>query len=713
MKKRIAKQMTTLAAISALTISSIPMTALGYGEEVDVSSSTFKEDTDNSEAFQTWKEQVWTTERADSGKIALTPGKTESDLGFSWYSASKGTPAVKIWKVGKESEAAIVTGTATAIEAENWQGSTYAASNQVTVENYFEESSSYKYQYTDNYVADGDTEWSEAYEYNTADANDFSVILTGDPQVGASGSSSDKDVDDTSVARDTYNWNLTMQQALETAPDAALLLSAGDQIDKSGATKEDDRKTRESEYAGYLYPSVFRSLPIASTIGNHDMAGEDYSLHFNNPNASELGATAAGGDYYFSYGDVLFISLNSNNRNQEEHRELMEEAVASNEDAAWKVVIFHSDIYGSGQPHADTDAATNRIIFAPLMDEFDIDVCLTGHDHTYSRSYQILDGNVIDYDISDGSVTDPEGTLYISTGSGSGSKYYNLLNYTPYYIADRTNVCLPAFSVMDFTETSMTIKTYDYEGNQYADDFTINKTADAETAEETITRAESILASLDMTKYTAASVDAVRNAIANLESVLDKSETDGAIEIISTLYNTEEDPIAGYGSVKSNEDKDITGVDDEGNTQYANRLREGYSVLLDRTIYTQLNEETLPIIKEAELVAAQTAVNTALENLVAIADEEEETTTESADESQTDAAGDDQSDNTQDDTQNDTQGGSSGQTSETATNAVISDTVKTGDNSFSVVLVCVAAMAVALGLIGMTAGKREGHCEEK
>lgn len=27
---------------------------------------------------------------------------------------------------------------------------------------------------------------------------------------------------------------------------------------------EETKKTRESEYAGYLYPSVFRSLPIAA-----------------------------------------------------------------------------------------------------------------------------------------------------------------------------------------------------------------------------------------------------------------------------------------------------------------------------------------------------------------------------------------------------------------------------------------------------------------
>ena len=91
------------------------------------------------------------------------------------------------------------------------------------------------------------------------------------------------------------------------------------------------------------------------------------------------------------------------------------------------------------------------------MDEFNVDICLTGHDHTFSRSYQILDGNVVDYDISSGSVTNPDGTLYITTGSGSGSKYYNLLNYTPYYIAERTNACLPSFSTIDFSRHMTTM----------------------------------------------------------------------------------------------------------------------------------------------------------------------------------------------------------------------------------------------------------------
>ena len=71
-----------------------------------------------------------------------------------------------------------------------------------------------------------------------------------------------------------------------------------------------------------------------------------------------LGATNSGSDYYFSYGDVLYIVLNSNNRNAAEHSKLMEKAIKSAPNAKWKVVAFHHDI----------------------------DVCLTGHDHSYART---------------------------------------------------------------------------------------------------------------------------------------------------------------------------------------------------------------------------------------------------------------------------------------------------------------------------------------
>lgn len=612
--KSLLRKAAAVAMAVTMTAGATMTNAWAYGE-MNAGESTFKSDTDNSTEFQTWRDEVWYTgESADSAKIALTPGNSEACLNFAWYSSTGNKPAVKVWKDGAKAEAKIVEGTSTAIAAANQQGTEYTASNKVSVNDYFVENTQYYYSYTDNYTGDDSTTvWSDTFSYKTSDTQNFSVILTGDPQVGASGSSEDSTATDSSVARDTYNWNKTMEQALETCPDAAFLLSAGDQIDKSGATSDDNKKTRESEYAGYLYPSVFRSLPIATTIGNHDMAGVDYTQHFNNPNSEDmLGATAAGGDYYFSYGDVLFISLNSNNRNQSEHRTLMNKAVESNPTAKWKVVIFHSDIYGSGQPHADTDATANRVIFAPLMDEFDIDVCLTGHDHTYSRSYQILDGNVIDYDISSGTVADPEGTLYITTGSGSGSKYYNLLNYTPYYIAERTNDCLPAFSTIDFTSGSLTIKTYDYTGAKYADDYTITKTDNTMSVDEVIAGAQAKLA--DTSIYTEESVSDLQNALAALTTIKAAYTTaaDPMVEIMSTGFGTAEDIIKGYGSIVNSSDKDMG---------TANRLKAGMSTLLDKTIYTQIKDgveiegAVTPHVDSTILDNAKAAVITAMNAL--------------------------------------------------------------------------------------------------
>lgn len=586
MKKRNARTAICLAAIALAVAGQVPGTALAYGE-VTAGKAT-RQETDASSIFQNWKKNTWQTagNYDDSGKIALVPGKTDSDLNFGWYSMNKGTPAVKVWMDGRENQAKTVEGTALDINALNWQGNHYAASNRVSIEGFFQTAGTYHYQYTDDYKASNPV-WSSVYDYKKGSTDSFTAILTGDPQIGASGSTDDYSSSDSSVAADTYNWDKTMAQAMKTANNASFLISAGDQINDSSATKDEDLKTRESEYAGYLYPETFRSLPIAATIGNHDTQGKDYSQHFNNPNANVYGNTAAGGDFYFNYGKVLFMSLNSNNRNQSQHRAFMKQAIASNPNATWTVVVFHSDIYGSGQPHADTDAATNRVIFAPLMDEFHVDICLTGHDHTYSRSYQIKDGNVIDYGKTN-DVKDPDGTVYITTGSGSGSKYYNLLKYTPYYIAERTNAMLPSFSTMDFTDNKLTLKTYDYNGSKYADDYVIEKTGAAttfESADDAMEGAKALLSG-DTSAYTDESVANVQKAYDQLNTLLNEKKTaeDPFVAKLSDNYGTEADPASGYGQVKNASDKDTT------NGKPVDRFKQGLSTLLDKTIYSQIQD---------------------------------------------------------------------------------------------------------------------------
>lgn len=583
MKKMKALQIIAAAMAVTVAATSAPVNVFAYGETS--ASSTLFTDTQNISDYATWKDNVWNKkddqgnltgegESYDSSRIILTPGKTAKDLGFAWYSQKKGEPAVKIGKKEDLSDAQEFKGTATEINRSN-QKNTYKASNKVTVEGLFEENTTYYYSYTDDVK---NPNWSEVQSYTTKKTTNFQTILVGDPQIGASGSQGQGTADDINIAVDTFNWNKTLEQAKITAPNASFILSAGDQIDYAGTDSSDGKNVRESEYAGFTYPALLRMLPLATTIGNHESKGTDYKYHYNNPNSEDgLGSTNSGSDYYFSYGNVLFISLNSNNRNTVEHRELLKKAVESNPDAKWKVVMFHHDIYGSGQPHSDTDGANLRALFAPLMDEFGIDMCLTGHDHSYARSYLMADGTAIQY--NDSVAINPEGTLYIAAGSASGSKFYKLATTKQYYIAERSNTQIPTFSTIDFSDESIVIKTYDYNGNKYADDYTLYKTGEKVSMKDLIAQAKEI----KNDGYTEASWNKLQSEIAAAEDLMKYTAEDkGAAQLAAVYDKTNDadnanDMLNYYGYAQSDYKRGDSTA-----------LKAGFSTLLDKTMDMQL-----------------------------------------------------------------------------------------------------------------------------
>jgi hypothetical protein len=583
MKKMKALQIIAAAMAVTVAATSAPVNVFAYGETS--ASSTLFSDTQNISDYATWKDNVWNKkddqgnltgegESYDSSRIILTPGKTAKDLGFAWYSQKKGEPAVKIGKKEDLSDAQEFKGTATEINRSN-QKNTYKASNKVTVEGLFEENTTYYYSYTDDVK---NPNWSEVQSYTTKKTTNFQTILVGDPQIGASGSQGQGTADDINIAVDTFNWNKTLEQAKITAPNASFILSAGDQIDYAGTDSSDGKNVRESEYAGFTYPALLRMLPLATTIGNHESKGTDYKYHYNNPNSEDgLGSTNSGSDYYFSYGNVLFISLNSNNRNTVEHRELLKKAVESNPDAKWKVVMFHHDIYGSGQPHSDTDGANLRALFAPLMDEFGIDMCLTGHDHSYARSYLMADGTAIQYD--DSVAINPEGTLYIAAGSASGSKFYKLATTKQYYIAERSNTQIPTFSTIDFSDESIVIKTYDYNGNKYADDYTLYKTGEKVSMKDLIAQAKEI----KNDGYTDASWNKLQSEIAAAEDLMKYTAEDkGAAQLAAVYDKTNDadnanDMLNYYGYAQGDYKRGDSTA-----------LKAGFSTLLDKTMDMQL-----------------------------------------------------------------------------------------------------------------------------
>ena len=494
--------------------------------------------TGGSEAWNQWV-QEWETVATDYTKVSLTPGEDETQLNFAWYSQNNGSAATPVVHFGTDpSSLTAFTGTAAAVDASLTDGVAYDY-NHVTVTG-LQENTTYYYTVEKNGVQ------TEPVEYTTGSFSSIKMLYVGDPQIGASkgqtqGSESlnaDSGAANTAARNDSFGWNRTLEIAAQQNPDLNFIISAGDQVNKTGQAKEE-------EYAGYLDPEVLASLPVATTIGNHDSLNPDYTYHFNNPNTTDYGTTQAGGDYYYSYGPGLFIVLNTNNYNAAEHEQAIAKAVAAYPDAKWRVVTIHQDIYGSGLDHSDTDGMILRTQLTPIFDEYDIDVVLQGHDHTYSRSkilygdgqthgaYQFqLDETGLDYDwdhayniatgeqiplypedgdtagqalqsafqqdnlcytiedVSGTTVVNPQGTLYMTANSASGSKFYELIATQQDYIAQRSQNWLPSYSVIEMDSNSFAITTYQITAGgaveMIDDTFTIQKTAQTDEPQQTV-----------------------------------------------------------------------------------------------------------------------------------------------------------------------------------------------------------------------------------
>ncbi|WHY85593.1 FN3 domain-containing metallophosphoesterase family protein [Neobacillus novalis] len=392
--------------------------------------------------------------------LGLTPGKNESELNLTWYTPrNPGTAVVQIAEKSKMTgdnfpaeQAMIVNGKATDAVPE-------FSTNKVTVTN-LKGSTEYVYR-----VGDGtDEHWSSVYQYTTRNTEDYRVMLVGDPQIGASGN----------ATTDTEGWEDTLKKAVEKFPDYSFIMSAGDQVNTS---------TSEKEYTGFFQSDVLRSLPLAPVVGNHDNS-VNYKYHFNQPNESaDYGVTNAGGDYYYTYGDTLFMVLNTNNMSGASHAAFMREAVAKNPNARWKMVTFHHSIYSAASHSTEAAIVNLRAALFPTIDELGIDMVLMGHDHSYVRTFNML-GDLPQKDQTvdeNGRVLNPNGTTYVTANSASGSKYYTLKTTPEIYSEVRSQLKVPTFSNIHVTPNSLEVSTYRTDTMEEVDTYTLVKDKTAPT----------------------------------------------------------------------------------------------------------------------------------------------------------------------------------------------------------------------------------------
>lgn len=496
-------------------------------------------------AYSNWMTKWNSTISKDREQISLSPGSDNSSVNFAWYTKkSAGVQKLKIAENKRLTNAKVYEAEQT--KAVTDKDETEYVSNKVIATD-LKANTTYYY----SYQKDG--QWTAPEKYTTDNGSKFSFIFVGDPQIGSSnelkGAATEEfyNAQSAAVANDAFNWNTTLNQAMEkTGNKASFVLSSGDQIQST--KKKSPNKAAwgsEIEYSGYLSPDVLKNLPVATTVGNHDADNANYTYHFNTANASELGSNGkVGGDYWFKHDNALFIMLNTQDTNVEEHRQFIEQTVAANKDCKWRIVMLHQDIYGSAEHSNEPEITNLRYQLAPIFEDNKVDVVLTGHDHAYSRT-QILKGGhktteytddefdpMLDEDMDAGenpdtvytakenikadttdpsqkaylnylnqvmdkdaiqqvtkkgtTVFNPTGILYMTAGSSSGSKYYDLVPRQQSYIANRWQQDVPTYSVIDITDTTFTINTYRTDTEEKIDEtFSIAKVNESDNKNQT------------------------------------------------------------------------------------------------------------------------------------------------------------------------------------------------------------------------------------
>lgn len=170
-----------------------------------------------------------------------------------------------------------------------------------------------------------------------------------------------------------------------------LFMMLGDNAYDTGSDAEYQRGVFEP------YQAAMRSSVTWPTKGNHDYLKEAYYTVFSLPERGEGGGVPSGSEVYYSfnYGNVHFISLNSDVAEQAVRDAMLSwlrQDLAKNT-SEWLVAFWHHPPYSRGSHDSDLQKANgDRMIWMrenvlPILESAGVDIVLSGHSHSYERSH--------------------------------------------------------------------------------------------------------------------------------------------------------------------------------------------------------------------------------------------------------------------------------------------------------------------------------------
>lgn len=408
------------------------------------------------------------------------------------------------------------------------------------------------------------------------------VLVDGDAEDPAAGYTAIVVADSQGASEADYSdYEEVLAEAESSTTDEAFALHLGDMVDDG---------SNENYWSWLLNTDASMALATMPVAGNHEARQDDEALanavaaHYNVDIPEQ--DTSTGIYYSFVYGDVTYIVLNTNDGDAAvgDVQKQWAAGVAENAQTTWTILVTHKASYSKGSHQNDSDVLALRSWLNSFCTQHDIDLVLSGHDHTYMRTPSLTNG--AEASVTTQTVTDsagnsyeaqvnPSGTTFVIP-STSGTKYYDIVdNDLP--TAFSWQGYQPVWSTLEVDGDTLFWRSYAYDAETDAstciDSFAITK-------DDNLTPAEEVMQMIDALPDPNAGSEAILAAKADVEAARAAYEEleDADKEQVSNLSKLEqlEQLIEVYEDIAGKDTVDLsTGIyydgqnDDEGQRRAA------------------------------------------------------------------------------------------------------------------------------------------------
>lgn len=302
-----------------------------------------------------------------------------------------------------------------------------------------------------------ENKWSEAATFTTVpESKETSFIYVTDPQ---------------GFTQDDYNtWGNLIATAVKNHADADFILNLGDVV-------EEDTNQYQWKMFAETAPDAIRNNTFVSVAGNKDKKSVMNHFTFG----TEANRTAwISGYYSFDCNNIHFSVLYTGDNDKDlpkSQLKWLEEDLKSST-AEWNIVLMHKSPVTVANHYSDTEIIELRKQVIPVIDKYDVDIVLAGHDHYFFRSEPMTSNGVVSYKSNETELNGDtvkmfsdiqNGTMYFMNGSAGAKQHSGKIYEVEGIYPDEAFLTdLPSYSYCTIDENSIVIKTYmvDNEGNE-------------------------------------------------------------------------------------------------------------------------------------------------------------------------------------------------------------------------------------------------------